>query len=90
MSDLTLLFGCFVKFRGFVILQAALENCQNFRGGFSGGANAEGAVELLFAGAIAFGEAESSASWGENRLFKTEKVLSGSFLSIYLRRLLAV
>ena len=56
MRDLPLLFGRFVQFCRFIILQAPPKNLEDFRSGFACGANNKYAFEPLFVGAVTFGE----------------------------------
>jgi hypothetical protein len=54
VRDLPLLFGCLVKFRGFVVPQASPESVQDFRRRFVRGTDNKDAVESPLVSAIAF------------------------------------
>ena len=53
MHDFALLLRGLPQFRGFIIVQPAAQNLQNFAGGPARGANNEDAPELLFVLTIA-------------------------------------
>jgi len=58
MRDLALLLGCFLKFCGIVVLQAAAKDFEDFGSGFARGANDEDAVEAPFVSAVGIGKSE--------------------------------
>ena len=55
LGDLALLLGGFAEFGGGVVVEAVLEDGEDFGGGFSGGADDEDAVEFSFVEAVGCG-----------------------------------